>query len=46
MEEEEGTAADRRHRRARFSGFNTQEGISGLVGGKRDHRNLRFDSQT
>jgi hypothetical protein len=26
--------------------FDTQEGILGLVGGKCDHRNLRFDSQT
>jgi hypothetical protein len=33
-EEAEGTAACRRHRRARFDGFDTQEGIPGLVGGK------------
>jgi hypothetical protein len=31
-EEAEGTAA--RHRRARFGGFDTQDGIPGLVGGK------------
>jgi hypothetical protein len=43
-EEAEGTAA--RRRRARFGGFDTQEGILGLVSGKSDHRNLRFDSQT
>jgi hypothetical protein len=33
-EEAEGTAARRRRRRARFGGFDTQEGIPGLVGGK------------
>jgi hypothetical protein len=33
-EEAEGTAARRRPRRARFGGFDTQEGILGLVGGK------------
>jgi hypothetical protein len=32
-EEAEGTAA-RRRRRARFGGFDTQEGIPSLVGGK------------
>jgi hypothetical protein len=32
-EEGEGTAA-RRRRRARFSGFDTHDGILGLVGGK------------
>jgi hypothetical protein len=32
-EEAEGTAARRRRRRARFDGFDTQEGIPGLVGG-------------
>jgi hypothetical protein len=32
-EEAEGTAA-RRRCRARFGGFDTQEGILGLVGGK------------
>jgi hypothetical protein len=42
-EEAEGTAARRHRRRAHFSGFDTQEGIPGLVGGKWDHRNLRFD---
>jgi hypothetical protein len=45
-EEAEGTTARRRHRRARFGGFDTQEGILGLVGNKWDHCNLRFDSQT
>jgi hypothetical protein len=47
-EEAKGTAARRRrrHRRACFGGFDTQEGILGLVGGKWDHHNLRFDSQT
>jgi hypothetical protein len=35
----------RRLCRVRFGGFNTQEGIPGLVGSKWDHRNLRFDSQ-
>jgi hypothetical protein len=44
-EEVEVTAAPRR-RRAHFGGFDTHEGILGLVGGKWDHRNLRFDSQT
>jgi hypothetical protein len=44
--EAEGTAARCRRRRARFGGFDTQEGILGLVGGKWDHHNLRFDSQT
>jgi hypothetical protein len=43
-EEAEGTAA--RRRRALFGGFDTQDGTLGLVGGKWDHRNLRFDSQT
>jgi hypothetical protein len=33
-EEAEGTAARHRRRRARFGGFDTQEGIPGLVGGK------------
>jgi hypothetical protein len=33
-EEAEGTAARCRRRRARFGGFDTQEGILGLVGGK------------
>jgi hypothetical protein len=33
-EEAEGTVARRRCRRARFGGFDTQEGIPGLVGGK------------
>jgi hypothetical protein len=33
-EEVEGTAARHRRRRARFGGFDTQEGIPGLVGGK------------
>jgi hypothetical protein len=33
-EEAEGTAARRCRRRARFDGFDTQEGISSLVGGK------------
>jgi hypothetical protein len=33
-EEEEGTAARRHHRRARFGGFDSQEGISGLISGK------------
>jgi hypothetical protein len=33
-EEAEGTAARSRPRRARFGGFDTQEGILGLVGGK------------
>jgi hypothetical protein len=33
-EEAEGTATHRRRRRARFSDFDTQEGIPGLVGGK------------
>jgi hypothetical protein len=33
-EEAEGTTARRRHRRARFGGFDTQEGILGLVGNK------------
>jgi hypothetical protein len=45
-EEADGTATHRSRRRARFGGFDTQEGIPGLVGGKWDHRNLRFDSQT
>jgi hypothetical protein len=44
--EAEGSAARRRRRRARFCGFDTHEGISGLVDGKCDHRNLQFDSQT
>jgi hypothetical protein len=43
-EEVEGTAA--RRRPARFGTFDTQEGIPSHVGGKWDHRNLRFDSQT
>jgi hypothetical protein len=42
-EEAEGTATHHFRRRARFGGFNTQEGIPGLIGGKWDHRNLRFD---
>jgi hypothetical protein len=33
-EEAEGTTARCRRRRARFGGFDTQEGILGLVGGK------------
>jgi hypothetical protein len=33
-EEAKGTAARRHRRRARFGGFDTQEGIPGLVGGK------------
>jgi hypothetical protein len=33
-EEVEGTAARRRRRRARFDGFDTHEGIPGLVGSK------------
>jgi hypothetical protein len=33
-EEGEGTTARRRPRRARFGGFDTQEGIPGLIGGK------------
>jgi hypothetical protein len=33
-EEAEGTTARRRRRRARFGGFDTQEGIPGVVGGK------------
>jgi hypothetical protein len=33
-EEAEGTAARRHRRRARFGGFDTQEGIPGLVGSK------------
>jgi hypothetical protein len=33
-EEAEGTAAHRRRRRACFGGFDTLEGIPGLVGGK------------
>jgi hypothetical protein len=33
-EEEEGTAAHRRCRHACFGGFDTQEGILCLVGGK------------
>jgi hypothetical protein len=33
-EEAEGTTSRRRRRRARFGGFDTQEGIIGLVGGK------------
>jgi hypothetical protein len=45
-EEAEGTAARRRPRRGRFGGFDTQDGIPGLVGGKSDHNNLLFDSQT
>jgi hypothetical protein len=45
-EEAERTTAHRRCRCARFGDFDTQEGIPGLVGGKWDHRNLRFDSQT
>jgi hypothetical protein len=45
-EEAEGTAACRRRRCAHFGGFDTQDGIPSLVGGKWDHRNLRFDSQT
>jgi hypothetical protein len=34
MEGAEGTATRRRRRRGRFGGFDTQEGIPGLVGGK------------
>jgi hypothetical protein len=45
-EEAEGTAARRHPRRARFGSFDTQEGILGLVGGKWDHHNLWFNSQT
>jgi hypothetical protein len=37
-DEAEGTAARRRRRRACFGGFDTQEGIPSLVGGKWDHR--------
>jgi hypothetical protein len=33
-EEAEGTAASRRRRCARFGGFDIQDGIPGLVGGK------------
>jgi hypothetical protein len=33
-EEAEGTASRRHRRRARFGGFDTQEGIPGLVGSK------------
>jgi hypothetical protein len=33
-DEAEGTAAHCRCRRARFGGFDTQDGIPGLVGGK------------
>jgi hypothetical protein len=33
-EEVEGTAVRRRRSRARFSGFDTKEGIASLVGGK------------
>jgi hypothetical protein len=33
-EEAEGTTARRCHCRARFSGFDTQEGIPGLISGK------------
>jgi hypothetical protein len=33
-EEAKGTAARRHCRRARFGGFDNQDGISGLVGGK------------
>jgi hypothetical protein len=40
-EEAEGTATRCRPHRAHFGGFDTQ----GLVGGKLDHHNLRFDSQ-
>jgi hypothetical protein len=32
--EAEGTVARRRCRHARFGGFDTQEGIPGLIGGK------------
>jgi hypothetical protein len=41
----EGTVARHHPRNARFGGFDIQEGIPGLVGGKWDHRNLWFDSQ-
>jgi hypothetical protein len=41
-EEAEGTAACRRRRCARFSSFGTQEGIPGLVGGKRDKSNIIY----
>jgi hypothetical protein len=47
MGEAEGTAARHRcRRRAHIGGFNTQEGIPGLIRGKWEHRDLRFDSQT
>jgi hypothetical protein len=42
-EEAEGTAACRRRRRcARFGSFGTQEGIPGLVRGKRDKSNIIY----